>query len=255
MYRTFDPPAICDLLGIDPAADLPMGLILHGCYDMPAAARRWRDRLADARVARKAFNLVIGRHGDITLWYVPVLGAPLAAFAVHCACALGVRRVVQIGSFGGTRPNLDVGDLLLVTGAGRGDAASDWYLPAGEPASADEALTERLRAALRARGEPWHEGTVFTTPAFMAETWDDIVRWGEEGYAGVEMEAATTFAVARHFGVPAAALIYLLDNLIAERHLLDNTQQERERVLRARHLVQEVALEVVTEEWDADQRR
>lgn len=245
MYRTFDRAAICDLLGIDPVADLPAGLILHGCYDMPAAAQRWRDRLADARVARKAFNLVIGRHGDATVWYAPVLGAPLAALAVHGACALGARSVVQIGSFGGTRPNLAVGDLLLVTGAGRGDAASDWYLPAGEPATADEALTDTLRAVLRARSVTWHEGTVFTTPAFMAETWDDVVRWGDEGYAGVEMEAATTFAVARHFGVPAAALIYLLDNLIAERHLLDNTLSERERVSRARNLVQEVALEVL----------
>lgn len=244
MYRTFDRTAICDLLGIDPEADLPTGLIVHGCYDMPSAARRWRDRLADARVAPRAFNVVIGQYGGATIWYVPVLGAPLAAFAVHGACTLGARSVVQIGSFGGTRRHLEVGDLLLVTGAGRGDAASDWYLPAGEPATADEALTERLRAALRARGTAWHEGTVFSTPAFLAETWDDIVRWESEGYAGVEMEAATTFAVARHFGVPAAALIYLLDNLIAERHLLDNTLPERERIQRARDLVQEVALEV-----------
>jgi uridine phosphorylase len=245
MYRAFDQPAIAELLGIDPEADRPVGLILHGCYDMPSAALRWRDRLADARVARKAFNLVIGRHEGATLWYAPVIGAPMAALVVHCACALGARCVVQIGSFGGTRRNLQVGDLLLVTEAGRGEAASDWYLADGEPASADEALTERLRAALRARGLPWHEGTVFTTPAFMAETWDDIVRWGAEGYAGVEMEAATTFAVAKHFGVPAAALIYLLDNLIAERHLLDNTLPERERVQQARDLVQEIALEAI----------
>jgi len=246
MYRAFTPPAIAELLGIDLEADHPVGLILHGCYDMPAATQRWRDRLANARVARKAFNVVIGRHGDATVWYVPVLGAPLAAFAVHGACALGARSVVQIGSFGSTRRNLEVGDLLLVTGAGRGDAVSDWYLPAGEPATADESLNERVRAALRARGVPWHEGTVFTTPAFLAETWDDVVRWEQEGYAGVEMEAATTFAVAKHFGVPAVALIYLLDNLIAERHLLDNTLPERERVQQARELVQEIALQVVT---------
>lgn len=246
MYRAFTPAAICNLLGIDPATDLPAGLILHGTYDLPEHVQVWRDRLTDARVARQAFNVVIGEYHGVTIWYVPVLGAPLAAFAVHGACALGARSIVQIGSFGGTRRNLEVGDLLLVTGAGRGDAASDWYLPAGEPARADEALNDRLRDALRARGETWHEGTVFTTPAFLAETWEDIVRWEGEGYAGVEMEASTTFAVAQHFGVPAAALIYLLDNLIAERHLLDNTRDERDRIRRARSLIQEVALEIVT---------
>ena len=244
MYHAFDGAVIARLLGIQ-AEDAPDGLILHGVYDMPAAARLWRDRLAGARVAPKAFNIVIGEHRGLTLWYAPVLGAPMAAFVVHGAALLGARAVVQIGSYGGTRKGLQVGDLLLVTGAGRGEGASDWYLPVESPALADLSLTEHLRALLRERAQSWCEGDVFTTPAFMAEKWEDILRWESEGYVGVEMEAAATFAIAQHFHVPCACLIYLADNLIEERHLLDNTEEDQKRIHTSRALAEELAIEAI----------
>lgn len=246
MYQTFDAPAVHQLLGTQPE-DAPWGLILHGIYDMANAARHWRDLLANARVAANAFNIVIGEHRGKTIWYAPVLGAPLAAFAVHCAAVLGARSIVQIGSYGGTRRGAMVGDLLLVTGAGRGDGASDWYLPPETPVQPDAALTERLRQSLRRRGLSWHEGPVFTTPAFMAERWEDILRWEREGYAGVEMEAATTLAVAQHFGIPGACLAYLLDNLIESHDILDVTEEQRRAIRTRRNLLGAVALEVVTE--------
>ena len=245
MYHEFDAPSVRDLLGIT-RNDTPAGLILHGIYDMPHHVRRWRNRLGNARVAPNAFNLVIGEEHEVTIWYAPVLGAPMAALIAHCAAVVGAKGMVQIGSFGATRRGLMVGDLLLVTGAGRGDGASDWYLPKGVSARPDDALVEQIRALLARRKLVWHEGSVFTTPAFMAEKWEDILRWESEGYAGVEMEAAALFAVAQHFGVPCASFIYLVDNLIEERHLLDNTEDERERARESRRLVEEVALEVVT---------
>jgi uridine phosphorylase len=244
VYQQFDRDAVCSLLGVTPA-DTPAGLILHGVYDMPEHAQIWRDRLANARVAGKAFNVVIGEYRGATVWYVPVLGAPLAAFATHCAAVMGVRGMIQIGSFGGTQKGWEVGELLLASGAERGDAASDWYLPPGTLAEPTGPLNEQVRTALRARGVPWREGTVFTTPAFMAEKWEDILRWEAAGHSGVEMELATTFAVAAHFGVPSAGLIYLLDNLIAERHLLHNTEEDHQRIAESRRLIEEVALEVV----------
>lgn len=242
MYHAFDRAAVCDLVGLSPE-DSPAGLILHGLYDMPTAVQHWRDRLAHARVPRNAFNIVVGEHEGLTLWYAPVLGAPMAAFVVHAAAVLGARGILQIGSYGGTRKGLAVGDLLLVTEAGRGDGASDWYLAADTPARADAALTDHLRRLLAAWGLSWHEGRVFTTPAFMAEKWEDVLRWEAEGYAGVEMEAATTFGVAQHFGAPSACLLYLLDNLIEERHILSNSTAERELIRARRELVQELALE------------
>ena len=245
MYHAFDATQVRSLIDIGPE-DALHGLIVHGVYDMPDMVRRWRDRLANARVAGDAFNIVIGEHSGHTIWYAPVLGAPLAAFVTHCAAVLGVGSIVQIGSYGGTRAGISVGDLLLVTGAGRGEAASDWYLPQGRPATPDEGLCDQLRASLACCGLAWHEGSVFTTSAFMAEKWEDIQRWEREGYAGVEMEAATTLAIAESFRVPAACLLYLLDNLIEERHLLATSNDERARIRQSLQVVEDVALELVS---------
>ena len=245
MYRDFDEKGIRDLLGIT-AEDTPDALIVHGTYDIPVEVALWCDRLTNARVAPDAFNIVIGEHGGSTVWCVPVLGGPLAAYALHCAGVLGVNRILQIGSFGGTRKGLDAGDLLLVTGAGHSGGTPDWYLARGVFPQPDAALNARLRDILRSRGLSWHEGPVFSTPAFMAETRDDVLRWEAEGYAGVEMEAATTFAVAQHFGVPSAALIHLIDNLIEEHHILAVTSAERERARQTREQMIEVALACCT---------
>lgn len=246
MYRQFDDAAVQALVGVMPD-DAPGALLIHGVYNMPPAVQAWRDRLTHARTASRAFNIVIGEVDGVTVWYAAVLGAPMAAFAVHAAALLGARGIVQIGSYGGTKKGQNVGDLLIVTGAGRGDGASDWYLPPGERVAADGGLVERLRQRLAAQGLRWHEGEVFTTPAFMAETWDDILRWEREGYAGVEMEAAATLAIARHFDLPATALIYLLDNLIEERHILDNTADEADLIRDRRELISSIGLELVVE--------
>jgi purine-nucleoside phosphorylase len=48
----------------------------------------------------------------------------------------------------------------------------------------------------------------------LAETWEDVQNWSKEGFVGVEMEAATVFAVSKHFNVPAAAILVVGDNLI-----------------------------------------
>jgi hypothetical protein len=176
VYQQFDRDAVCALLGLTPA-DAPAGLILHGVYDMPSHVRQWRDRLANARVAGQAFNVVVGEYRGATIWYAPVLGAPLAAFVTHCAAMLGVRGMIQIGSFGGTQKGWEVGELLLASGAERGEAASDWYLPAGtlpSPPARSRAVARRPAGAGRelARGHGvYHPG------AFMAERWEDILRW------------------------------------------------------------------------------
>ena len=56
---------------------------------------------------------------------------------------------------------------------------------------------------------------------------------------------AATLAIAEHLRVPSACLIYLLDNLVERRHLLDVTEEERERILKSRRIVEELALEAI----------
>jgi uridine phosphorylase len=57
----------------------------------------------------------------------------------------------------------------------------------------------------------------------MAETFEDVTKWSEQGYLGVEMEAATVFAVSNHFAVPSGAILFVGDNLIRGESVFDES--------------------------------
>ncbi|PDM38723.1 uridine phosphorylase, partial [Parageobacillus yumthangensis] len=57
-------------------------------------------------------------------------------------------------------------------------------------------------------------GTVFTTGAIMVETSEMVQKWAKSGHIGVDMETATTLAVARKFNKKAIGLLNLSDHII-----------------------------------------
>jgi purine-nucleoside phosphorylase len=86
--------------------------------------------------------------------------------------------------------------------------------------NSNEDLDQRLIKRLSTKHKVWHGPTV-TCQAMTAETREDIHRWSAEGYFGVEMEAATIFAVSNHFKIDSAALLVIADNLVKEKTVLD----------------------------------
>ena len=244
MYAEFSPEQVRAGLGLEPDDD-PVGLVLHGTYNVPRHVERWRGLLPEAHVARNVYNLVAGRWQGQPVWYSAVLGAPQAAYIVHSACLVGVQRIVLIGSYGGLQPEQRVGDLLVVSGAGRGDGSSDWYLPPNAPAEADPQLVAQVGALLAEHGESYSEGRLFTTSAFMAETEALIASWSLAGYAGVDMEAATMLAIAQALGARATGLVYLYDHVIAGHTLLQHTSEERAIIEARRALIGQVALDAL----------
>ena len=61
-------------------------------------------------------------------------------------------------------------------------------------------------------GAPLHGRAIYTTAALLAESEAEIARWHQQGFAAVDMETATTFAVAEYFGMVRAAILYVFDN-------------------------------------------
>ncbi len=101
----------------------------------------------------------------------------------------------------------------------------------------------RRLSACDLQGREVTEGPTTTCESIFAETRADVQTWSQQGYLGVEMEAALTFAVASHFGTSAAALLYVSDNLIAEVGFFDAAHAETAAVrTRARRLQYDIAL-------------
>jgi purine-nucleoside phosphorylase len=65
----------------------------------------------------------------------------------------------------------------------------------------------------------------------LGETPEDIKKWSEEGYLGVEMESSTFFAVSNSFNVPSVAVMHISDNLV-KNILYGGEELEKKREFR-----------------------
>jgi uridine phosphorylase len=164
----------------------------------------------DETTDREVFQLT-GVPSDITLVYSG-MGSPAAANALEMASAAGAKRVVVFGACGGVAEEVGVGDLVLATGAVRGEGTSAYYAPPSFPATFDPLMTARLWETATKAEVPAHRGVVFTT--------DAGYRQGPEIYEdcrglviGVESECAAVAVVCARLGLRAAALLFCTDNV------------------------------------------
>jgi len=134
------------------------------------------------------------------------MGGPSAAIVAEELIALGVRRLVRVGTCGALDETLALGDLLVVEAALCEDGTSR-ALGAGARAEPDPALT----AALVAGGV--QGAVVASTDLFYDPDPRGLARWGERGARAIEMEAAALFTVARRHGAAAACVLAVTDQL------------------------------------------
>ena len=150
------------------------------------------------------------RHG-VTLVYSG-MGSPAAANALEMAAANGACRVVVFGACGGVDPALAVGNLLVASGAVRGEGTSRHYAPSEYPAAFDPVLTTRLAERTGASGVPVHVGVVYTTDAGYrqgSEIYDDCAGI----VLGVDSECAAAAVVGARLGLSMGALLFCTDNV------------------------------------------
>jgi uridine phosphorylase len=150
------------------------------------------------------------RSHRVTLVYSG-MGSPAAANALEMAAANGARRVVVFGACGGVDAALEVGHLLTVSMAVRGEGTSRYYAPPEDPAAFDPLLTARLAERARSSGLPVHAGVVFTTDAGYRQG-PEIYENGAGIVLGVDSECAAAAVVGASLGLSMGALLFCTDN-------------------------------------------
>ena len=179
---------------------------------LPAIVDAWggEEVPLDETTDRLVYRLS-GAPTPVTLVYSG-MGSPAAANALEMAAHAGARRVVVFGACGGVAQAVGVGELLVATGAVRGEGTSGYYAPPGFPATFDPLLTAGLWSAATASGVGAHRGVVYTT--------DAGYRQGREIYEecaglviGVESECAAVAVVGARLGLETGALLFCTDNV------------------------------------------
>jgi uridine phosphorylase len=161
------------------------------------------------------------------------IGAPGTAILLEELVKLGSHTFLRVGNSGGLAPDLDLGDLVVTTGAVRDDGTSRSYVPAEYPAVADPHLVLALLAAAEEIGASARAGVTWSLDAFYVRnavvaadghlaTMSAGSYWGAEhaerietmrraGVLNCEMEAGVLLTLAGLFGVRAGCLCVVSD--------------------------------------------
>jgi uridine phosphorylase len=211
----------------------------------------WRQQRTDWRlgylteVRELAFpDIFWGRWRDKKVAFCCAYGAPRTVEIIHIFCQIGTRLAVQIGTCGGLQSHLKSGDIILPELAFCRDGVANLY------AAPEAALgfPERLAQAqqlLESRGHTTYRGPHVTWSSLFTETASMMTAWHQAGYLSVDMETATTYAVARHFGQTAVSMLVVWDDLTRGKRFLDPlTENEQAALDRSNQSVFEVALEM-----------
>ncbi len=181
--------------------------------DLVAATGASQAPLIPAEVARVAQGKAGEREVALTKLSI---GAPAAVAVLEELIALGVRRILVVGTGGSLQPTLPIGALAIPTGAIREDGTSFHYVPAGVEVAPDAELARALGESAVALGSQVTFGPVWTTDAPYRELRSKVAVYSAMGALAVEMEAAALFALSAFRQTRLALLLAISDELFHE---------------------------------------
>ena len=140
------------------------------------------------------------------------MGGPSVAIYYTELIQLGAKRIIRVGTAGGLKPGLKMGDTLIAMSGTPDDRTVDTLLQgeAHAPTATFE-LVERAVALVRELGVTVHVGSVVTSGLFYDQREGIMQRWRERGHLGVEMEVAVLYTLAALHQIESVALMTVSD--------------------------------------------
>ncbi len=143
------------------------------------------------------------------------MGCPSAGIVFEELVMLGARRLIRVGTCGGLKDGMRMGDTVVAISATAEDetplrvAQMTSYAP-----TATFELAESAARLSREQGTIVHVGPVVTSGVFYDPDGDStFARWKRTGHVGVEMEAAMMYTIAAVHGIEALAVMTVSDLL------------------------------------------
>lgn len=152
------------------------------------------------------------------------IGGPSVSICVEELAQLGIRTFLRIGTTGAIQEHINVGDILITTGAVRLDGASQHFAPMEYPAVANFECTNALYAAAVDAGVKPYVGITASSDTFYPgqERYDtftgkiyrhfqgSLKQWQDLNVMNFEMESATLFTMCSALGLRAGMVAGLL---------------------------------------------
>ncbi|ADD06514.1 uridine phosphorylase [Natrialba magadii ATCC 43099] len=142
------------------------------------------------------------------------IGCPSAAIAIEELANVGVETFVRVGTTGALQSGIEIGDMVVASGAAKNEGTSKRYEDVEYPAVPSYDVLSSLVDAAEANDEAIHVGPIASDDAYYAETDEAVDDWEAAGLLCVEMEAAAIFTLARRKGLRAGAICTVDGNLV-----------------------------------------
>ena len=142
------------------------------------------------------------------------MGCASAGIVFEELVMLGAQRLVRVGTCGGMRDRVRMGDTVVGVSATADDANALRYAQVdGYAPTATFTLAETAARLARESGATVHVGPIVTSGVFYDPDPTTFARWNRLGHLGVEMEAAMMYAIAAVKGIEALAIMTVSDLL------------------------------------------
>jgi len=185
------------------------------------------------------------------------IGGPATAIAVEELARVGADTFIRVGTTGALTKSIEVGDLIISTGAVRLDGTSRHYVIPEYPAVASIDVTLALIEAAESLGVKYHVGLTASSDSFYVGQ----ERPGFKGYLppfqkglieflrsvnvlNFEMEASVIFTLANIYGLRAGAVCAAIANRETEVFIPNSGVEEAVKV--ANEAVK------ILDEWDRE---
>ena len=182
----------------------------------PGRVRRIATYLESARkvAENREFITYRGLYRGIDVTVVSTgVGCPGASIVVDEMRNLGVEVIVRVGTTGGLQPNVKPGDVVIATGAIRGEGTSKYYAPIEYPAVADFKVIKALSEAAEKLKARFHLGIVWTCDSFYMQR--SLVQQYRDLHAiSVEMETSCILTLCSAYGIRGGSVLAVDGNLI-----------------------------------------
>ncbi len=209
----FTPEKMLSLLGVKAGSLAPCALI-------PGPKERSQMILAELQNPTKNFSFLdyemhTGTHNGKKV----TVGnggryAPDTAITTEILCAGGAEKLIRIGSCGSLQEKVKIGDLVIVTGALRGEGTTGYYVAKNFSTLSDPAVVRALKEAAKSLGARYHLGWVYTTDALFQETPELIAELEQQAVSAIDMVTSAFLTVAQVRHKKAGAIMAVSDECL-----------------------------------------
>lgn len=209
----FTPEKMLSLLGIKAGSLAPIALIpgpkersqmLLGTLENPAKNFSFLDYEMHTG-SHNGKKVTVGNGGRY---------APDTAITTEILCAGGVESLIRIGSCGALQEEIKIGDLIIVTGALRGEGTTAYYVPKNFSTVSHPEIVRALTEAAKDLQVRYHLGWVYTTDALFQETPELIEELEQQRVSAIDMVTSAFLTIAQVRNKKAGAILAVSDECL-----------------------------------------